>query len=118
MRLLTVVYGTLTVFLHVHRSPLDQNLVHCGKAAAYGLRLGHNGFFMTVLTSIQLTGSILSGPLPLFAPASYGLFEAKCGRIQLQRRDGTSRCELCRVKSPCVREFCCTTDMYFCKASS
>ena len=42
MRLLSVVYGTLTVFLHVHRSPLDQHLVHFGTAAAYRLRLGHN----------------------------------------------------------------------------
>ena len=29
-----------------------------------------------MMTSIQLTGSILSHPLPFFAPASYGLFEA------------------------------------------
>ena len=35
-------------------------------------------------------------------------------RIQLQKRDRRSRCELCRVESPYVREFLCTTDMYFC----
>ena len=34
-------------------------------------------------------------------------------RIQLQKREGRRRCELCRVESPCVREFQCTTDMYF-----
>ena len=48
MRLLTVVYGTLTVFLHVHLSPLDQHLVHFGTAATYGLRLGHNECFESV----------------------------------------------------------------------
>ena len=34
-------------------------------------------------------------------------------RIQLQKREGRRRCELCRVVSPCVRECQCTTDMYF-----
>ena len=39
-------------------------------------------------------------------------------RIQLQKREGRRRCELCRVESPCVREFQCTTDMYFLQMSS
>ena len=38
--MISVVHGTLTVFLHVHCSTLDQHLVQFGTAAAYGLRLG------------------------------------------------------------------------------
>ena len=29
----------------------------------------------------------------------------RCCRLQLQRHDGRSRCELCRMESPCVRRF-------------
>ena len=35
-------------------------------------------------------------------------------RIQLQRHYGRGCCELCRVESPCVRDFRCTTEMCFC----
>ena len=34
-----------------------------------------------------------------------GLRGGKCGRIELHKRDGRGRCELCRVESPCICEF-------------
>ena len=114
MRLLSVVNGTLAVFLHVHCSPFDQHLVlQFGTAAAYGLPS-----VILILLSVddspaqwlhpQSSASVLCAS---FVQARRG---GRCGRIQLQKRDGRGRCELCRVKSSCVREFRCTADVFSC----
>ena len=104
MRLLSVVNGKLAVFLHVHCSPLGQHLViQFGTAAAYGLPS-----VILILLSVdeypaqwlhpQSSASVLCAS---FVQARRG---GRCGRIQLQKRDGRDRCELCRVKSSCVHE--------------
>ena len=114
MRLLSVVNGTIAVFLHVHCSPLDRHLViQFGTATAYGLPS-----VILILLSVdeypaqwlhpQSSASVLCAS---FVQARRG---GRCGRIQLQKRDGRGRCELCRVKSSCVRKFRCTTDIFSC----
>ena len=71
--------------------------------------------FMRVLTSIQLTGSILSRPLPFFVLVSYGLLEAA------SVAESSCRNVMVEVVANSVawsrRVFAsswCTTDMYFC----
>ena len=113
---LSVVNGTLAVFLHVHGSPIDQHLViQFGTATAYGLPsvililLSVDEYLAQWLHHPQSSASVLCAS---FVQARRG---GRCGRIQLQKRDGgRGRCELCRVKSSCVREFRCTMDMYSC----
>ena len=114
MRLLSVVNGKLAVFLHVHCPPLDQHLVvQFGTAAANGLPS-----VILILLSVDEYQAQWLHPQSSASVLCASFFQARrggrCGRIQLQKRDGRGRCELCRVKSSCVREFRCTADMFSC----
>ena len=93
MRLLSVVHGTLAVFLHVHCSPLDQHLVQFGTEAACGLRLRHTEFYE----------SVDQHPAHWLHPqSSASVLSASFVRALRGGRCGHSRCEPCRVESPCV----------------
>ena len=97
MRLLSVVNGKLAVL------PLDQHFViQFGTAAAYGLP----SVILILLSMDECPAQWLhpqSSASVLCASFEQARRGGRCCQIQLQKRDGRGRCELCRVKSSCVR---------------
>ena len=76
MRLLTVVYGNAYGVFSMYTVRLSINILFCLARRQFAANASVMLNSVRMMTSILLTGSILSRPLPFFAPASYGLIEA------------------------------------------